>query len=83
MNGKIKKIGQISIMVALIGATATVLVSTIGGYFTANSKVSAIDKDMTVIKITEELHYKELTGKIDALDKKLDKKFDELKELLK
>lgn len=79
----IKKIGQIGLGVALVGLCGTVLVSVISGWATASNRTAKIETKVEVVKTTEELHYKELVGKIDAMDEKIDKFDEKLDELLK
>jgi len=73
MIKKIKQIGQISVMVAIIGAGATILTSVIGSWITSNNRVSEIDKEMAIVKTTEDLHYKELVDKFGDMNKRFDK----------
>lgn len=80
---KRKRIGQISLTLAIIGAIGTIGAGLVGGWFTANSKVADIDKKIGIVEVIEELHYKELSEKIDKLDKDMEKGFNKLETLIK
>lgn len=65
--------GQISLMIVIITAGATILASVIGGWTTANTRVLQIDTKVQVIEERENNHYQELKEKLDSIDNKLDK----------
>ena len=66
------------IIIAAIGAVVALTTSIIAAWATANSRISEIDKTVAEVKITENLHYTELSKSIE----KIDKKFDDLNNKL-
>ncbi len=64
------KKGQI--IIALITAVAAVGASIIAAFATSNSRVSEIDKQVSIIQEREANHYQELQNKLDGIDKKID-----------
>ena len=65
--------GQINTTIAIITASGTILASLVGGWFLSTTKVSDIDKRVSIVEEREENHYKELKEKLDNIDRKLDK----------
>lgn len=64
--------GQISIIPVAITAIATIMASVLGGWSSANQRVSSIDTKVEVVEERENNHYAELEKRLDKMDDKLD-----------
>ena len=70
------------IMIAVITVTGGLFDSIISAWSVVGSKTAEIDKTVSNVKITEELHYKELKENLESIEGKLDK-FLEIKTVSK
>ncbi len=75
------KKGQV--LIAIITAVTAITASIVAAFATSNNRVSEIDKQVTEVKVTENLHYQEIQKQLTALDKKFDGVNDKLDLLLK
>ena len=64
--------GQVNILVAIVGAIGLVTASAFTSWTTANNRVSSIDTKVQVVEERENLHYLEVSKKLDSIEKKLD-----------
>jgi TolA-binding protein len=70
---KLKTLGQITLLTALIGASATIFASAIGGWFTASSKINSVDTKVQIIEEREQNHYLEIEKRLNSIETKIDK----------
>lgn len=68
----LKRMGQISLLTAIIGAVGMISASIFSGWYSASSKTNEINTQVQIVKTTEELHYKELKENLGKIDRKLD-----------
>ena len=54
-------------MIAIIGAIGMLGASALTAWATASGRISDVDKRVTAVTITEELHYKEVEKRLDKM----------------
>ena len=69
---KLKTLGQITLITALIGATATIFASAIGGWFAASSRIGNVDTKVQIIEEREQNHYLEVERRLTNIELKID-----------
>ncbi len=65
------KKGQITLGVAIVTTIGVIGGSFISSWFTAGRRVAEVEKDVAVLEITEDLHYKELIKILKRIEDKL------------
>ena len=64
--------GQISLLVAIVGAIGVLGASLFTSWATSNNRVGSIEKSVSVIEEREGNHFTELSKAIEKMDKKID-----------
>ena len=66
------KKGQISLMVAMIGAVGVIIASAITTWATTSSRVSDTEKTVSVLEERENNHYAEVQKRLGSIEDKID-----------
>lgn len=70
---KIKNGGQtIALLPVILTVTGGVITAIVGGWASANTRVSEIDTKVEVVMERENNHYQEVKEKLDGIEDKLD-----------
>lgn len=65
--------GQVALIPVIVTGISAIIASAISGWTASNIRTSGIDTKVQVVERTEEIHYKELSKKMDYIIDKLDK----------
>lgn len=64
--------GQLSLIAAITGSLATVIVGTLSAWATATSAISSVKEQVSIVQEREINHYDEIQKQLGDVNKKLD-----------